>query len=126
MKKSLNIKLKNNKIIIIVIVCLFILLAGIIGFSTYSESRITDIGYKDFKSMVEKKEIEKVTIGESKLTFKKKDDTNTYRTDNPDSQDFREYLLLNDVFVEDDFDTLIIFDILFYGIFFGAVRIWNI
>ena len=44
-----------------------------------------------------------------------------YRTDNPDSSDFREYLLLNDIAVEDDFDTLIFFDILFYGIFFSAV-----
>ena len=100
---------------------ILIIIAAIVGINIYQESKISDVSYVDFKNMVEKKEISKVIFKEKKITFEKKNDNNLYRTDNPDSSDFREYLLLNDIVVEDDFDTLIIFDVLFYGIFFGAV-----
>ena len=67
--------------------------------------------------------VESVEIQDEYIYIKNIDDEKTYYTENPETNDFKEYLLLNDVkinksFNEDDFTY--IFDALFYLIFFGA------
>lgn len=81
------------------------------------------IKYKDFVTNVELKKVETVDIQEDYLYFKNFDDNTKYYTENPDAQDLKEYLLLNDITIENSFgasDVEFILDILFYVLFFGV------
>ena len=116
----------KKKKIIITLVCLVVVFSVAVVIVFLQKNRITDVNYKDFRNFVEEKSISKVILENDKILFNKKDDTTTYRTENPKTEDFKEYLLLNDIKVENASNPLIVLDILFYGIFFGAVRIWNL
>lgn len=112
---------KKIKGIIIFGILLLICIILIFSFNTNKEIKIS---YNEFVQDVTDKKVENVEIATDKILIKLKDDNNLYCTANPDYDGFKEYLLLNDIEIVDDFgyeDIISIFDILFYVIFIGAV-----
>lgn len=115
---------KNKKRMLAVI---FILLAAfciIIAIFLLNE-KPPKIKYSEFYDMVEQGEIEFVEISEEAVTFQKKEDDIVYTTDNPQKEDFREFLLLHDVEVKTELSIsnllYILTDILFTVVFFGVL-----
>ena len=118
---------KNKKSIIIVISIIILILAifGVIGY--FSRNDNTEyINYRTFYNELEKENIEKVIIKEDKIVFYEKNNDNAYYTENPNYDEFKEKLLLNNVNVEEDSvqdDIGFALDLLFYLIFFGVFGI---
>lgn len=118
---------KNKKSIIIVISIIILILAifGVIGY--FSRNDNTEyINYKTFYNELEKENIDKVIIKEDKIVFYEKNNDNAYYTENPNYDEFKEKLLLNNVNVEEDSvqdDIGFALDLLFYLIFFGVFGI---
>ncbi len=85
----------------------------------------TEEKYGAFYESVEKGEIESVVIKSEGLEYVKKGSAEKFWTENPESPLLKEFLLRNDVSVtiEKDGGEIIslVFDILFYVIFFGAI-----
>lgn len=90
--------MKSKKKLIILIIFIAIIFAGIIVLNVLNKSEYVD--FKTFYTEFENGEIEKVLIGDSKIEFNKKDDSKTYLTENPESDDFKQTLLLNGVDVQ--------------------------
>jgi len=111
-------KRKNKKIIGFIII---LLITGIVTFTNEEKEYIS---YKDFIKDIELNLVESVEIGEKEVYIKKFNDDKLYFTDNPETNDFKEYLLLNDVVVNDALgsDTLTyILDASFYLFFYGVI-----
>lgn len=113
---------KKQILIVISVLILIILLALIILINSNQNENY--YSYKDFYYEATNGNIEKVIFDDDNITFKKNNDDKLYYTENPNSNTLKEELLLKGIFVEDD-DTeesiALIFDILFYLVFFGAV-----
>lgn len=114
---------KTNKktLLLAIIIAIIIGLSSLVLYFTNEESEY--ILYKEFYSELENEKIEKVIIEDSRLQFYKKDSNKLYETENPETDNLKEYLLLQGVTVETNSteDTFVfIFDIMFYLIFFGA------
>jgi len=112
--------LKRKNIIIIG----FIIILLITGIVTFTNEEKEYIYYKDFIKDIELNLVESVEIGEKEVYIKKFNDDKLYFTDNPETNDFKEYLLLNDVVVNDALgsDTLTyILDASFYLFFYGVI-----
>jgi len=115
-------------IVSVVVICCLIVLA--VGF--HQETSIYQT-YKDFHDKVENHQVESAEIREDKVVFFLKDDTTKYYTDSPEYDNFKEFLLLHDVRIEDSFGIANItnmFDIIFYMIFIGALcfggyKLWS-
>lgn len=113
--------MKNKKMLIIIsFMCIFLLF----GVLFVPEDAKEYISYKEFIKDIELNVVESVEITTDEVIIQKKDDEKVYYTDNPETNDFKEYLLLNDVkvinsFGEDEFAYIL--DVLFYVIFYGAV-----
>lgn len=62
-------------------------------------SKPEEVSYNEFCTLVEQKQVEKITYsaGKPKFTFQKPDDDATYETDNPKIDDFKEQMLLQDI-----------------------------
>jgi len=113
--------LKKNKRIIIILICVItVIVAAICIYFSVSTKKV-NVNYKEFKDLVDSNNISKVIIGDDKIIFNKRDDATTYTTENPETEDFKEYLLLKDIKVENASNPLIVLDVLFYGVFFGSV-----
>ena len=113
--------MKKNKRIIIILICLItVIVAAICIYFSVSAKKV-NVNYKEFKDLVDSNNISKVIIGDDKIIFNKRDDVTTYTTENPETEDFKEYLLLKDIKVENASNPLIVLDVLFYGVFFGSV-----
>lgn len=113
--------MKKNKRIIIILICVItVIVAAICIYFSVSTKKV-NVNYKEFKDLVDSNNISKVIIGDDKIIFNKRDDATTYTTENPETEDFKEYLLLNDIKVENASNPLIVLDVLFYGVFFGSV-----
>lgn len=113
--------MKNKKILLIPsFVCIF-LIFGVLFFPSEEKEYIC---YKEFIKNIELDVVESVEITENQVIFSKIDDERLYYTDNPETNDFKEYLLLNDVKVIDSFgsdDFAYILDALFYLLFYGVI-----
>lgn len=112
--------MKRKNIIIIG----FIIILLITGIVTFTNEEKEYISYKDFIKDIELNLVESVEIGEKEVYIKKFNDDKLYFTDNPETNDFKEYLLLNDVVVNDALgsDTLTyILDASFYLFFYGVI-----
>ena len=110
---------KNAKFIIIFVI--IILIIGIIVLPKDDEK--TYISYKEFVRNIDLGIVENVEILDKELNFKYKNDDTKYYTDNPETNDFKEYLLLNDIKIVNSFgedEIISILDYLFYAVFFGA------
>ncbi len=113
--------MKNKKILIVIIIAIILTIFGcIIVTSTETKNYYN---YKDFYYELEHENIESVLIQGDTLCFKKVNDETEYYTENPNSNDFREKLLLKGVIVADDDsmqNLVFAFDLMFYIIFFGV------
>lgn len=108
----------------IVISFILILICTIIITFFKQDSNEQFVKYRDFILEVENDNIELVELQENKVLFQKKDDEKFYYTDNPETSDFKEYLLLRNITIQNSFgedDIVYIMDWLFYGFFFGIV-----
>lgn len=117
-------KNKKIKIIVLVIFILFLLICGIVAFNIYNDSKLEYVKYKDFNSELEKGNISQVLIEDTQVKFKKNNDEKEYYTENPNSDNFQEKILISgaelDV-VSNSEIVYFVFDLLFYMFFFGMV-----
>lgn len=115
--------MKRNKIVIPAFIVVLLLLILIVTELILVEKNY--YSYKDFYYELENDKIESVIIeNEDTIKFKKINDDKEYYTENPNSSDFKEQLLLKGIIVQTDnlTETVgFVLDLLFYLIFFGAV-----
>lgn len=111
---------RNTKTIISIIIVLIIIAIISIIFVT-NKNEYEYINYSEFNKYVEDSKVESVTIGDNKVYFKLKDNENSYCTDNPEYNNFKEFLLLSNVQVDEETNYLFIIDLLVYSIFFVAI-----
>ena len=100
-------------IILIVIVGTFLVISLFNNNGTYES-------YRNFYQLVENNHIEKVEINDDKVIYYLKNNETKYYTENPNYEGFKEFLLLNNVKIENTFgvsEVNNILDILFYLIF---------
>lgn len=109
---------KKKKVLIIGI--LVILIAAIVGGSIFLKKDSEYMNYSEFNKNVENGLVKSAIIGEKNVEFKLNNSEKTYCTNNPESNNFKEYLLLNNVDVEDDINYIFIIDLSFYLIFFAV------
>ena len=115
--------MKKNKIVIPAFIVVLLLLIFIVTEVILVEKNY--YSYKDFYYELENDKIESVIIeNEDTIKFKKINDDKEYYTENPNSSDFKEQLLLKGIIVQTDnlTETVgFVLDLLFYLIFFGAI-----
>ena len=129
-------KFSKKKLIIISLIVIAVLLAIAVTLSLGNESKEEYISYKEFNTKLENNEISVVLIEDDIIKFNLKEsnkednkkeyenDDFLYYTENPNVENFKEKVLLKDVKVYESSATesmILVFDILFYGVFFGAV-----
>ena len=114
-------KEKLKKIIVPILIILVIAL--VLAISILTNENLEYVSYKDFYSELENGKIESVLIEDSNLQFTKKDSDITYTTENPETDNLKEKLLLQGVKVETNSaeeSIAFVFDMMFYLIFFGV------
>lgn len=114
----------SKKIVYIVAGVILITLFGYIIYATQSVKKV-DMNYTDFINHVNNKEVEKVILKESSTidVILKNVDRTKYIVPNPRTQEFKEFLLLNQIEVtEDDYTNVsqIIQSLIFLGVMIGA------
>ena len=114
---------KNIKKVLIIIGLVFII--GILGivFLVNNEDYKKE-SYKEFTKDLDSQKIEKVLIQKDSLIYTKKDSVENFITENPEIDNLKEKLLLNEVIVEiDSTEETVVFimDLFFYLLFFGSV-----
>ena len=129
-------KFSKKKLVIISLIVIAILLSIVLTLSLGNESKEEYISYKEFNTKLENNEVSAVLIEDDIVKFNLKESQNEesqneykndeflYYTENPNVENFKEKVLLKDVKVYESSATesmILVFDILFYGIFFGAV-----
>lgn len=105
----------KKKTIFILAVILLIIVTFSIVITTGNKS--TYMQYKEFYENLEEGNISKVIIEDNKIEFNKKDDTNLFYTENPNSSNLKEKILLNGIEVEEESSEQFV-NILADGIFF--------
>ena len=108
-----------------VIVLILAVLIYILASLFFSQEKAETVKYRDFYQKVEQGEVEWAEISDSRVSFRCRGEKTVYCTDNPQKDDFREFLLLHDVEVETEASAadLLYFltDLLFNAVFFGLV-----
>lgn len=108
---------------------LLALLVAVLGISvlfwqSFGE-KASEVKYREFYRMVEQGEVTYAEISEDTVFFRQKDGEELYETENPQKDDFREFLLLHDVEVETEASAAdilyLLLDLLFYVFFFGLI-----
>lgn len=105
---------KNRTITIISIITLIIIIFLICNICP--QNSVEYMNYKEFNNYVEKGNVKNAVIGDKKIEFKLNNNEKVYYTTNPESDNFKEFLLLNNVNVEDKINYVLIFDLIFYVI----------
>ena len=119
----------KKKTIFILAVILLIIVTFSIVITTGNKS--TYMQYKEFYENLEEGNISKVIIEDNKIEFNKKDDTNLFYTENPNSSNLKEKILLNGIEVEEEsseqFVNILadgIFLVFFIGLFgIGGIKL---
>lgn len=117
----------KKKIIFILAVILLIIVTFSIVITTGNKS--TYMQYKEFYENLEEGNISKVIIEDNKIEFNKKDDTNLFYTENPNSSNLKEKILLNGIEVEEESSEQfvnILADDIFFIFFIGLFGIGGI
>jgi len=113
----------NRKRVIILLIVVAIGFCGL--FFYFSNDKAEYVPYKEFYGYVEKGDVASAQIGENEVWFYLKGEETKYRTDNPELNTFKEFLLLNEVEVkaEEGVDEILvsITDIIFNVLFFGII-----
>lgn len=115
--------MENKKKLLLLITSILILIIFFVLIFILNNSNKNYYSYKDFYYELENGKIESILIQGEELIFYKIDDENKYYTENPDSNTFKEEILLKGIKIEKDNSTETIgfvFDIMFYLIFFGV------
>ena len=120
--------MKKKTIFILAVILLIIVTFSII-ITTGNKS--TYMQYKEFYENLEEGNISKVIIEDNKIEFNKKDDTNLFYTENPNSSNLKEKILLNGIEVEEEsseqFVNILadgIFLVFFIGLFgIGGIKL---
>ncbi len=119
--KKINLR---KTFIYIIIIALLAYIGWSFGEPAVSESKLEKVSYKEFHSLVENSSVTKAEISDSKILFTKSSGEQCI-TQNPESPELKEFLLRNGVEVETEADIegtiSLIFDILFYAVFFGII-----
>lgn len=115
--------MKNKKNILIISM---VILAAVIGITFYFEKDNSQyIPYPDFYNYVQEGNVVSAKITSDEVRFHLFGDETEYRTDHPELDSFKEFLLLNGVKVSSAQDMDAIFytvtDMIFYAIFFGII-----
>lgn len=91
----------------------------------FSGKNIESVPFKTFYNDVAENKISRATINSDKIRFTYNGGSTEFQTENPESPTLKEYLMLNDVIVKEEKDSVeilsMILDIAFYLIFFGAI-----
>lgn len=120
--------MKKKTIFILTVILLIIIIFSIV-ITTGNKS--TYMQYKEFYENLEEGNISKVIIEDNKIEFNKKDDTNLFYTENPNSSNLKEKILLNGIEVEEEsseqFVNILadgIFLVFFIGLFgIGGIKL---
>ena len=111
--------MKNkNKIVLLMLLAITIALLLVVAF--WPDNR-TYCPYTEFMNMLLNGGIDTASINSKEITFTTFDENGEFYTENPQTPDIKELLLLNNVKLENRFssdDIGTIFDILFYIVFF--------
>lgn len=106
---------------IIPITVILIIIIAIVSIFIANQNNLEYINYSKFNEYVEKNEVESAVIGEDSVEFKLKNNDNSYYTDNPNVDNFKESLLLKDIKVKNATNYLIIVDLFIYFVFFASI-----
>lgn len=116
-------KIKLKPIILILIIAA---VGGYFAYTEYTESKVKKLSYVEFYGMVEDANVSCVELSGNDVYFYD-NDGNKYKTQNPESPQFKEFLLFNVPQVKENASGAEIIslalDILFYAIFFGIIII---
>lgn len=118
----------KNKKLILGIIMLFICLGIVITVFIFGKNT-QYIKYIDFNNELELGNIKEVQINQNRIEFLKNNDENKYYTDNPNSYNLKEKLLLKGINVEENSTEEsigFVLDLLFYMIFFGVIAFGGI
>lgn len=99
-----------KKYMLIFLSCLVLVICGILG-STYLKKETVELSYLAFLEAIDKDQVDKVVLQANKNTFQaflKENTEVTYMVPNPHTEDFTEFLLLNDVTVSYGQDSTIV------------------
>ncbi len=110
--------MKNKRIIAIIAIALLLIIAITILLLPKNE---TYISYNDFTKLISSGDIASVEITNNKVSFIRNSISCDFYTDNPETPDFKEYILINNIKINDSFsedDLGFVFDVLFYMFFF--------
>lgn len=114
--------MKKRKFIFI-IAAAAVLAAG--AYFLFSEQKPVSVSYKNFYAEAAEGKISEATIFPDKINFKYAGGESVFSTENPNSPNLKEFLLLNNIKIkeEKDFSEIIsaVLDVVFYIIFFGVI-----
>lgn len=118
-------KLRKNNLIFAILILVIGAAAFFLLEPDFFNKNQEYITYDKFYEQAEKKQITDVKISGEKIYFKDSITNISVYTDNPDSPLLKEFLMRNGISVSQDKDIesiiSLIFDILFYCVFFGAI-----
>lgn len=118
-------KLRKNNLIFAILILVIGAAAFFLLEPDFFNKNQEYITYDKFYEQAEKKQITDVKISGDKIYFKNSITDCSVYTDNPDSPLLKEFLMRNGISVSQDKDIesiiSLIFDILFYCVFFGAI-----
>lgn len=98
-----------KKYLLIILSCIILLVAGILG-NTYLKVKVIELSYPAFLQAVDKSQVDKVILQEGKNTFQavlKGNPDIVHTVPNPHTEDFTEFLLLNEIRVSYGQDSAI-------------------
>lgn len=114
--------MKKNKIFFALI---FAAVLGCGAYFLFFKKTPASVPYKTFYNEVSEGKISEATIFPDKINFKYAGGENVFLTENPESPNLKEFLLLNNVQIkeEKDFSEIIsnVLDVIFYVIFFAVI-----
>ncbi|MDE5966621.1 MAG: ATP-dependent metallopeptidase FtsH/Yme1/Tma family protein [Lachnospiraceae bacterium] len=116
---------RNKKIKILAVV--LVLAGALTAFYFTGRNTAEEVSYSSFYDAVLTGQVSEASIAEDKVYFKKQGDASDYVTDNPGTQDFKEFLLLHDVAVTQSYGASdiiylimdLLIDLIFIGLFVG-------
>lgn len=113
----------NKKKIAILMVTVVIICGALFFF--FNEDKAEYMPYKEFYGYVENGKVTSAQVGEKEVEFYLDGEETKYRTDNPELDTFKEFLLLNEVEVKagEGIDEILvnITDLIFNVLFFGVI-----
>lgn len=119
--------MKKNRKRGLQITVLLLLVAGILYLALSGKNDAEYVNYAEFYDAVENREIKSVTLETDRVEFQRNDGDTVYYTDDPESENFKERLLLAGISVEnhqsEEDPLMYTLDLVFYVIILAAVWI---